>query len=67
MYMKSLILTKMFLSYMSLNVTKRSFGHLDVSGGNSEKAGKSCNVHLQNNTVFVCLKIRLTNEQVLRH
>ena len=28
----------------------------DVSVGTSEKAGKSCNVHFQNNTVFVCLK-----------
>ena len=32
-------------NYLSLKVTKRPFGHLDVSGGNSEKAEKTCNVH----------------------
>ena len=37
-------------------MTKRPFGHLDVSVGNSEKAGKSCNVHFQNYTVFVYLE-----------
>ena len=47
-------------------MTKRPFRHLDVSVGNSEKAGKSCNVHFQNNTVFVCLKhliSKLTNSK----
>ena len=30
---------------------KRPFGHLDVSVGNSEKAGKLCNEHFQNNCI----------------
>ena len=36
---------------MSLNVTKRPFGHLNVIVGNIENVGKSCNANFQNNTI----------------
>ena len=56
------------LSYMSLNATKCNFRHLDVMWENSANAGKSCNMHSQNNAVFVRFKqsAKLTNCKTLK-
>ena len=46
---------------MNLNATKRPFGHMGNKVGNlKKKRGKSCQMHFQNNTVFVCFKHWIT-------
>ena len=49
---------------MSLNATKRPFGHMDIGVGNSKKVGKLCFIHFGSNTAFVCFEhwiTKLTN------
>ena len=57
---KKRIVSSSIMSYLSLNVTKRPFGHMGNKVGNCTKAGKLCQIHFQNNTVFVCFKHWIT-------
>ena len=50
--------------HLSLNATKRPFGHMDIGVGNSKKEGKSRFIHFGINTAFVCFEhwiTKLTN------
>ena len=52
-YPQSMFWSKNEKKYMSLNATKCTFGHSDITSRKQQKEEKLCNMRYRNNTVFV--------------